>query len=274
MKPFKTIGFCLFFLSPIWVGLVFLVGSITRAFANENDSNNDFDPLPGRTDEQISELIYNFDEVIETIALYASLTSVLFILLAISIALRLKSWSVYVGLVILSLFWFAFFEQHITGQFWIGLPADYQTVLVPGLALASLHFIVSGMLIDKSSRLHRLRWIHFFSASRSDRLIWASRLAFSRDLRIEASRSDRIRRMWRVKNRAKKAITAMIATRAMKIVSNSSPSSPNIMIAMPASPATMTNANPFRAAPSVGLSVVCHVEMGTIWDKQAKVVIR
>ncbi len=133
-----------------------------------DDDGGDYDPLPGRTREQIEGLIFNFDEVVESIALYASLMSVLLILLALSLSLRLNRWAAYVALTIASIVWFAFFEQHVTSLFWIGLSISLTVLVITGFGLASLHFLLSGASIIKTRPLGWMRSVLFFAAG----LIW------------------------------------------------------------------------------------------------------
>ncbi len=151
------------------IALAGLSGSVLRAVADAGDDDlDDYDALPGRTSEQIDALIFNFDEVVETIAFYASLMSVLLILLALSLSLRLKSWAAYVLLTIASIVWFAFFEQYVTAQFWIGLNVGLNALVVAGFALTSLHFLLAGASISQGRQLSWMRPVLFLAAG----LIW------------------------------------------------------------------------------------------------------
>lgn len=133
-----------------------------RALADDNDDyTDDYDALPGRTDEQIDALIFNFDEVIESIALYASLMSVLVIILTLALALRLKRWAAYIGLAIASMIWFAFLEQTSTGLYWIGFDIGYSALVVTGFFLASLHTILSGVWIARDEKFGWIRPVLF-----------------------------------------------------------------------------------------------------------------
>ena len=145
------------------LGMTFGIASVAQVLADTGD--DDYDALPGRSEEQISALIFNLDEVVETITLYAAFFSILLILFVISLSLRLKLWAAYVGVTILSFIWFAFIEQNATGLFWIGLQIDYMGLMYSGFTLASLHLILSGLSIRKGSRLKKLRVLHFISAA-------------------------------------------------------------------------------------------------------------
>lgn len=71
-------------------------------------------------------------------------------------------------LTIVSIVWFAFFEQHSTALFWIGLDVDLPVLVVAGFGLASLHFLLSGSSIKKGRPLDWMRPVLFFAAG----LIW------------------------------------------------------------------------------------------------------
>ncbi|MCX7561319.1 HAMP domain-containing sensor histidine kinase [Sulfitobacter sp. F26204] len=128
------------------------------ALADRSDGDvDDYDPLPGRTQEQIEALILNFDEVVETVATYASLMSVLLILLALALSMKLSHWLRFIFLTMASLIWFAFYEQYTTSQFWIGLAVGYTSLVIAGLVLVSLHFLQTAVAIAPGSRLSILR---------------------------------------------------------------------------------------------------------------------
>ncbi|MEE9426540.1 MAG: HAMP domain-containing sensor histidine kinase [Paracoccaceae bacterium] len=162
MKCDQTITSWKRYIGRLSPSIIFAIASVSQVLAGTDD--DDYDALPGRSEEQISALIFNFDEVVETIVLYAAFFSILLILLVISLSLRLKLWAAYVGLTILSFIWFAFFEQDATGLFWIGLQIDSVTLIYSGFALASLHLILSGLSISKGNRLEKIRVLHFIAA--------------------------------------------------------------------------------------------------------------
>ena len=105
-----------------------------------DDDGDDYDPLPGRTAEQIDALIFNFDEVVETIILYTALLSLLAILLTLAVSMRLWRWVAYIVLTITSLIWFALYEQHVTGLYWIGADVSDTNLILMGAPLISAHF--------------------------------------------------------------------------------------------------------------------------------------
>lgn len=122
-----------------------------------DDDSDDLDPLAGRTVEQLDALMRDFDEVVETVVFYASLASVLVILLALALALRLKHWAAYIGLTIACLVWFAFFEQRAAGLPWIGVEIGQNGLVLSGFVLASLHALLAGASISPGKPLARLR---------------------------------------------------------------------------------------------------------------------
>ncbi len=136
----------------IWASLVWPVLADT-----DDDDGDDYDPLPGRTEEQIDALIFNFDEVVETIILYTALFSLLGILLALALSMRLRRWAGYILLTLASLGWFALFEQHLTGLYWVGFDLTDQMLTFIGIPLISAHFFLAGWYISPESRLSPLR---------------------------------------------------------------------------------------------------------------------
>ncbi|MEM6941465.1 MAG: HAMP domain-containing sensor histidine kinase [Pseudomonadota bacterium] len=122
-----------------------------------DDDDDDYDPLPGRTQEQIEALTFNFDEVVETIALYTALIALLVIMLAMAVSMRLWRWGAYVSLTLVSLIWFAFVEQSVTELYWIGADISLSTLIVLGTGLASLHFLITASFLRKRSTLASVR---------------------------------------------------------------------------------------------------------------------
>lgn len=139
------------------------------AFGDDGeDDTDDYDGLPGRTEEQIETLFLNFDEVVETIALYSAIGATLTILLCLSVFLKLRRWMAYVALTIASMIWLAFFEQNTTGLLWIGLNMDYWALVVLGFGLASLHLLIAAFSILPQVRLGWMRYVLIAAAG----LIW------------------------------------------------------------------------------------------------------
>lgn len=144
---------------------VYLVPSLADDL---DDDDDDYDALPWRTEEQIDALIFNFDEVVETIAVYVSFMSVLLVILLLAVALRLKAWAAYIGLTVLSMVWFALFEQTLTGLYWLGFNLGYAEIILAGFVLASLHLMLAGASIDPEKSFGRLRPLLFLCAV----LVW------------------------------------------------------------------------------------------------------
>lgn len=138
-RRFWTAFQCLSYVIVVWTYMVRPAIPDTS-----DDDGEDYDPLPGRTEEQIEALIFNFDEVVETIILYAALFSLLLILLALAGSMRLHRWVGYTLLTIGSLAWFAFFEQQETGIYWIGLSPPLWLLVVVGTPLICAHFAVAA----------------------------------------------------------------------------------------------------------------------------------
>lgn len=128
-----------------------------RAETNDDDDDDDYDPLPGRSKEQIDALIFNFDEVVESIALYTALFALLAMLLALASSMRLRRWGMYIILAAASLAWFAVVEQHATGLYWVGFDLSDVTLTFIGIPLISLHFFLAGWYISATSRFYFLR---------------------------------------------------------------------------------------------------------------------
>ena len=123
---------------------LWLMAAVMARPDTADDDDDDYDPLPGRTEEQIEALVFNFDEVVETVILYTALFALLVILLALAGSMRMRRWVGYTVLAIVSLAWFAFFEQHATGMFWIGLNLPMTTLVVIGAPLICAHFAVAA----------------------------------------------------------------------------------------------------------------------------------
>lgn len=138
-------------------GVVLLASWNLPAYANVLDSDtDDYDPLPGRTAEQIDALIFNFDEVVETVVLYTALVALLIILLALAASMRLQRWVGYTALTLVSLLWFGVYEQHVTDLYWIGFEASFASLTIVGTPLISAHFFLAGWYIGTGSGL---RWM-------------------------------------------------------------------------------------------------------------------
>lgn len=158
-----------------WLATGMCMTLLVACSETDVDDGDDIDPLPGRSPEQIDALISDFDEVIETVALYGSLSSILIILLAFSLALRLRSWAAYVCLTMLSMIWLAIFEQGASGLYWIGISPGYDWLTFSGFALASLHVLLAAASIHPDNRLRVLRPFLFLSAG----LLWLVLLGHS-----------------------------------------------------------------------------------------------
>ena len=140
--------------------------SVRCALADtDDDDDNDYDPLPGRSTEQIEALIFNFDEVVETVILYTALFALLVILLCLAASMRMRRWVGYTVLCMASLAWFALYEQVPTGLYWIGVSPPLSTLAVGGVPLIAAHFLVAGWSYPPGRRWPWMRPLLFAMAA-------------------------------------------------------------------------------------------------------------
>lgn len=161
--PYRSIPtilqqFSLFALTWLW--------TVAPARADiDDDDDNDYDPLPGRTEAEIEALIFNLDEVIETIALYTALFALSVMLLSLAGSMRMRRWVGYTLLSIASLAWFACYEQYPTNIFWIGITPTLSVLALTGIPVISAHFLFAGWTYPQDGSLRWMRALLFGMAA-------------------------------------------------------------------------------------------------------------
>jgi signal transduction histidine kinase len=118
----------------------------------------DFDLPDGISIWQYGLLLFNLDEVVETVAFYAFLMAVLVIIFGLTIALRQFVWSAYTGLAVFGLLYIALNDQNVSGIHWSGLEITPRALLVVGHLMATANFVVAAFAIPHGTRLRRLKW--------------------------------------------------------------------------------------------------------------------
>lgn len=121
---------------------------MTLALADDDDA----DRLPGRTQDQLSALQNNLEEVIETSAFYAAMSVLLVVLVVWAVVQRRISWAFYASIVLTSLWWIALHEQNLSGMFWISpeLPTSLLTLI--GIFIAAINALVAAAVARTSEQ--------------------------------------------------------------------------------------------------------------------------
>lgn len=133
-------------------------GIISATSVLADDDDDDYDGIPWLTEEEIEVLLFNFDEVVETVVFFSAIAATLLILFGLSIALRLPRWTTYVALTLVSMVWLILLEQHLTGQIWTGVKLEQHLLVQMGFGLASLHVIAAARAILPSERFGWIRY--------------------------------------------------------------------------------------------------------------------
>lgn len=122
--------------------------TLTYALADSDDD----DPLFGRTEEQITALTANLEEVIETAAFYAATSVLLVVLIVWAIVQRRILWAFYSFVILVSLWWIAFHEQNLSGLYWFSPHVPATVVAQIGFLISSINAVVAAVAARQSGK--------------------------------------------------------------------------------------------------------------------------